>query len=92
MLGITTAMGRTFLPEEDGSPGAHSVAILSDGLWHGRFGADPAVIGRPWRSMVRLATSSELHHRDETVTQGKTAFWIPISMGDSGDLTARQQQ
>lgn len=45
VIGSQTAYGRGFLPEED-KPGAPRVAILSDGLWKRRFGADRAIIGR----------------------------------------------
>lgn len=44
-LGVTPAMGRLFTPEED-RPGSDPVAILSDGLWRGSFGADPDILGR----------------------------------------------
>jgi hypothetical protein len=38
-------MGRTFTAAEDGAPGDAPVAILSDGLWRRRYGADPSLIG-----------------------------------------------
>ncbi|MGD2115812.1 MAG: ABC transporter permease, partial [Acidobacteriota bacterium] len=44
MLGAEAAHGRTFLPEED-RRGDHRVAVLSDGLWRRRFGADPGIVG-----------------------------------------------
>jgi hypothetical protein len=43
-LGVEMRLGRTFLPGED-RPGEHRVAVLSDGLWRSRFGADPSVLG-----------------------------------------------
>jgi len=46
MIGARPVRGRDFLPEED-QPGAPHVAILSYNLWQRRFGADPALIGRP---------------------------------------------
>ena len=45
VLGVAPLTGRTFLPE-DGEQGAAPVAVLSDGLWRSRFGADPDLIGR----------------------------------------------
>ena len=45
-LGVTPALGRTFLPEEDRTPGTHPVAVVSYGLWQRRFGADPKLVGR----------------------------------------------
>jgi macrolide transport system ATP-binding/permease protein len=36
-LGISAAQGRTFLPEEDRTPGAHPVAVVSHSFWQGRL-------------------------------------------------------
>ena len=44
-LGVSAALGRTFLPEED-DPDRGRVALLSHGLWQRRFGGDPQVIGQ----------------------------------------------
>ena len=44
MLGVNAAHGRTFLPEEY-LPGS-GVIVLTDGLWRGRFGGEPDIIGR----------------------------------------------
>jgi putative ABC transport system permease protein len=45
VLGIDPALGRPFAPNEDQSSAA-PVAIISDALWHRRFGGERAVIGR----------------------------------------------
>ena len=45
LLGIAPRLGRNFTPEEDLN-GTAAVAILSDGLWRRRFGADERVLGR----------------------------------------------
>jgi putative ABC transport system permease protein len=44
-LGAKPILGRPFTPDEDRS-GAPHVAILSRGLWQGRYAADPKIIGR----------------------------------------------
>jgi putative ABC transport system permease protein len=45
VLGIQPALGRTFVREDDkGWP--QTVAIISHGLWKGRFGSDPAIVGK----------------------------------------------
>ncbi len=44
LLGVRTAPGRGFLPEED-RPG-RSPIVLGHGLWQRRFHADPDIIGR----------------------------------------------
>jgi putative ABC transport system permease protein len=38
-------LGRVFTQDED-TPANHRVAVLGNGLWRRRFGADPAVVGR----------------------------------------------
>jgi predicted permease len=45
VLGIRAQVGRTFAADEDTTPGAHPVVVLSHALWTEQFGADPAVIG-----------------------------------------------
>jgi predicted permease len=47
-LGVSAALGRTFLPSED-QPGHDQVVILSDGLWQRRFGSNPKVVGEAVR-------------------------------------------
>jgi predicted permease len=44
-LGVAPAIGRGFTAEED-SPAGDRVAILGDGLWRRRFGADDGIIGK----------------------------------------------
>ncbi len=49
-LGVPMALGRSFTPDEDATPGTHPVTILGHRTWTRDFGADPAVVG----STVRL--------------------------------------
>ncbi len=45
-LGIPMALGRSFLPEEDVTPGTHPVVILGYRVWEKEFGKDPEILGR----------------------------------------------
>ena len=45
VLGIEASLGRTFRNVED-LPGVENVAVLSDGCWRRRFGADAGLIGQ----------------------------------------------
>jgi putative ABC transport system permease protein len=42
---VKPVLGRTFT-EEETQPGRHRVAVLSQGMWQRRFGADPNVLGQ----------------------------------------------
>src|SRR5262245_4325303 len=46
VLGVHSATGRLLGADDDRAPGAHPVAVISNGYWSRRFGADPAVIGK----------------------------------------------
>ncbi len=46
VLGVKATVGRTFSPEEDRTPDAHPVVVLSYGCFERRFGADPGIVGR----------------------------------------------
>ncbi len=46
VLGVRASRGRTFLPEEDRTPGAAPVAIVSHRFWQGRFNGDPELVGK----------------------------------------------
>ncbi len=46
VLGVSAARGRTMTPDDDRTPGAHPVCVISDGYWQRRFGGDPNVIGK----------------------------------------------
>jgi len=45
-LGVRAFLGRLIGPEDDRTPGAHPVAVLSYGYWQRRFGSDAAVVGK----------------------------------------------
>src|SRR3954447_10165595 len=55
VLGMQPVLGRTFVAEDDkGWP--ESVAIISHGLWKGRFGSDPGIVGKQVQMSSRPLT------------------------------------
>jgi len=48
LLGVEPQLGRVFRAN-DQTPGFSEGVVISDGLWHRRFGGDPRVIGRKLR-------------------------------------------
>lgn len=57
-LGLTPALGRFFMPEEDlpNGPGVAGVGVLSQEFWQLRFAGDPAAVGRTIRLDGRSVT------------------------------------
>jgi putative ABC transport system permease protein len=46
MLGVGAAQGRVITPDDDRTPNAHPVVVISDRLWRTRFSADSQTLGR----------------------------------------------
>ncbi len=46
VLGVQPMLGRTIVPDDDGAPGAHPVAVLSYGYWTRHYGANASVVDR----------------------------------------------
>ena len=46
VLGLHPYLGRLFTQDDDRTPGAHRVAVLSYGYWQRKFGAEPSVLGQ----------------------------------------------
>ena len=46
LLGVQPALGRTFSPEEDQTPGKYPVMVISYSLWKRTFGGNPKIIGK----------------------------------------------
>ena len=44
VLGLRPALGRLLTPDDDRTPGAHNVVVLSHAYWRSRFGEDPSIL------------------------------------------------
>lgn len=90
LLGVTPALGRNFLPEED-QRNAPKVAILSDGLWQRRYGGDRGIVGRDILLNDQKHTVIGVMPADFRFRTGQTALWVPIAFGPE-DIVQRDNQ
>ena len=85
VLGVKPVLGRGFLPGDDKSPNGAPVAVISDRLWHLRFGADPAIVGKT----IHLNTYQlTIVWVAPPVFQGSTSglrfdLWVPVTFANS---------
>jgi predicted permease len=94
VLGMTPALGRLFLPEDDRGIGADPIVVLSYDAWQHRFAADPGVAGRVIRVNGHPFTVVGVAPRGfhGTRMMGYWAeMWVPLMtyaqvMPDSGNL------
>jgi predicted permease len=81
-LGLTPALGRLLGPEDDATIGAGLVAVLSYGMWRGRFGSAPSVLGQSIVVNGQTMTIVGVAPRDfEGTTFGShPQLFVPLSM------------
>jgi putative ABC transport system permease protein len=91
LLGVTPALGRAFVAEEETS-GRDRVVVLSHDFWAGRFGGDSAVIGRT------LSLDGQPHQIVRVMPEGfrfpdqtSVALWNPLAF-DADELVTRAER
>lgn len=78
-LGAQPAIGRAFRPDED-KPGSNRLAILSYGLWHDRFNADPDEPGKTITLNGDSYTVVGVMPEDFHFTlMGRANIWVPLA-------------
>jgi predicted permease len=81
-LGVGAAVGRVLTGQDDLTPGAHPVAIVSHAFWMRRFGGDPAAVGR-WFSLqdAQFQIVGVTEPRFAGIEPGRpTDLWMPYAM------------
>ncbi|HKQ75166.1 MAG TPA: ABC transporter permease [Blastocatellia bacterium] len=82
VLGAPMAQGRAFLHEEDRTPGAHAVVVVSHDFWQRRLGGDPQLIGKALRfnnhsfTVIGVAGAGFLG----VSLLGRADVWVPMMM------------
>jgi predicted permease len=82
VLGLPMRAGRALGAEDDGIPGEHPVAVMSERLWKQRYGADPSVVGRRLTingyPFALVGVSPEGFRGIEFGSE--TDLWVPLAM------------
>ena len=79
VLEVPPELGRWFSAEEDLPNGAR-VAVLSDGLWRSRYGADPKVIGKTVLMFGRSTEIIGVMPASFRFPDNTTKLWVPLRL------------
>ena len=83
VLGAEMAMGRGFLPDEEKTPGARPVLVLSHICWERRFNSDPQIVGKTIKLAGLPFTIIGVTARGFVGAEPNSPqFWIPLVMRD----------
>ena len=95
-LGVRPAVGRFFLPEEEGNPIAPPIAVVSYDFWRDRFEGNRSAIGQTLLLGDDAYTVVGVAPRGFTgVTPNRVDVWVPITAGETAEqvkkwFTSRQ--
>jgi putative ABC transport system permease protein len=81
-FGLQPAAGRLLTANDDVTPGAHAVAVLTYDYWTRRFGRDPKAIGRTFRLRDRVYEIAGVTGNPFTGTETGTVtdVFVPMMM------------
>jgi predicted permease len=83
-LGVQLPLGRYFVSDEDGTPGAHPVAVMNYGTWQTRFGGASDVIGKELRLNNVVVTVIGVAPPGFIGVNGLVGpdLWLPVAMSE----------
>ena len=86
-LGVRALQGRLLTVADSQTEGAEPVAVLSAGLWRGRFGADPNIVGKTISLNSHACTIVGIASEGFSGTRlgAKVDIWAPITMAQYAD-------
>jgi predicted permease len=93
VLGVRAALGRFFVPDEDGQSAAHPVVVISHAFWMTQLSGDSGAIGRSVRLNGHAFTVIGVAPPGfrGPLALLRTDAWVPLAMqpqlGDPGLLT-----
>ncbi len=82
VLGVKPALGRFFTPDDDKSPGAHPVAVITYDCWQKRYAGDPQVMGKTviinGRNFTIIGVAPQGFYGSEIIYRPE--IWFPSMM------------
>jgi predicted permease len=94
VVGVTPALGRGILPEEDKVVGRDHVVVLSYSLWRRRFGSDAGIVGQGIMLNGERYTVVGVAPRGFAGTDNGVLaeFWAPLAMAEQLNPDIAQEQ
>src|SRR5262245_41940368 len=89
MIGERPILGRLFT-ESDDRKGAEPVAILGNGIWKNRYGADPSILGRTIKANSKVYTVIGVM-RPDMLFPNNDALWMPLEQLPPATLDPRRE-
>jgi len=91
VLGIETAIGRTFGADEAAPERDPRLVVITHGFWQSRFAGDPGAIGAPITLDGRPYVISGVLPEDYRAVTGFSgpSFYVPLSRAISADIDER---
>jgi len=82
VLGVQPVLGRVFTGDDNRTPQAHPLVVLSYDFWRSRLGLDPAVLGRVLlvdeQPLTVIGVAAPAFHGVEV--EHRTDLWVPAMM------------
>src|SRR5260370_11841668 len=82
VLGVTAAIGRLFTEDDNRTPGAHPIAVLSYDLWRNKYSADPGILGAKIlvdeQPLTVIGVAAPGFHGVEV--ERRAEVWVPFVM------------
>jgi putative ABC transport system permease protein len=86
ILGVNAAIGRVFVPGQDGSADSNRTAVLSFEVWQRHFGSDPNVLGntitlddKPYTVVGVMPRGFQFFVKQQSFSQKKPEVWVTMS-------------
>ena len=86
LLGVNAAVGRVFVPAQDGNASSNRVAVLSFDVWQRRFGSSPNILGnqitlddKPYTVVGILPRDFQFFIKQQSFSQKKPEIWVAMN-------------